>query len=79
MRSNYSIELVVLSYVVAVLASHVTLSLAQRLRLAESTRASHRPLYWPWIIGGAFSMGTGIWSMHCSRSICPFKWPTTCH
>jgi PAS domain S-box-containing protein len=64
MRSHYSIELAVLSYIVAVLASHVTLSLAQRLRPAGSMRASHRPLYWPWIIGGAFSMGTGIWSMH---------------
>ena len=64
MRSSYSIQLVILSYVVAVLASHVTLSLAQRLRPMDSTRAGHRPLYWPWILGGAFSMGTGIWSMH---------------
>ena len=64
MRSSYSIQLVILSYIVAVLASHVTLSLAQRLRPMDSTRAGHRPLYWPWILGGAFSMGTGIWSMH---------------
>jgi PAS domain S-box-containing protein len=64
MRSSYSIELVILSYVVAVLASHVTLSLAQRLRPIDSAQAAHRPLYWPWIVGGAFSMGTGIWSMH---------------
>jgi PAS domain S-box-containing protein len=64
MRSSYSIQLVVLSYIVAMLASHVTLSLAQRLRPIDSTRAGHRPLYWPWILGGGFSMGTGIWSMH---------------
>ena len=64
MRSSYSIQLVILSYIVAVLASHVTLSLAQRLRPMDSSRAGHRPLYWPWILGGAFSMGTGIWSMH---------------
>jgi PAS domain S-box-containing protein len=64
MHSSYSTPLVVLSYVVAVLASHVTLSLAQRLRLSANTRAGHRPLHWPWIVGGAFSMGTGIWSMH---------------
>ena len=64
MRSSYSIQLVILSYIVAVLASHVTLSLAQRLRPMDSTRAGYRPLYWPWILGGAFSMGTGIWSMH---------------
>jgi PAS domain S-box-containing protein len=30
----------------------------------DGTRDAHRPLYWPWIVGGAFSMGTGIWSMH---------------
>ena len=64
MQSSYSIQLVVLSYLVAVLASHVTLSLAQRLRPTDGTRLGHRPLYWPWIVGGAFSMGTGIWSMH---------------
>jgi signal transduction histidine kinase/CheY-like chemotaxis protein len=63
MQSSYSLHLVLLSYVVAVLASHVTLSLAQRLRPMDGTRDTHRP-YWPWIVGGAFSMGAGIWSMH---------------
>jgi NO-binding membrane sensor protein with MHYT domain len=42
----------------------VTLSLAQRLRPTDGARATHQPLYWPWIVGGAFSMGIGIWSMH---------------
>ena len=64
MHSTYSIKLVILSYLVAILASHVTLSLAQRLRPTERTGPTHRPLHWPWIVGGAFSMGTGIWSMH---------------
>ncbi len=64
MRSSYSIQLVLLSYCVAVLASHVTLSLAQRLRPVDGSSDARRPLYWPWIVGGAFSMGTGIWSMH---------------
>ena len=32
MHSSYSLPLVALSYIVAVLASHVTLGLAQRLR-----------------------------------------------
>jgi PAS domain S-box-containing protein len=64
MQSSYSIPLVVLSYLVAVLASHVTLSLAQRLRPTEGPPTAYRPTYWPWIFGGAFSMGTGIWSMH---------------
>jgi signal transduction histidine kinase/DNA-binding response OmpR family regulator len=62
-NSSYSLPLVALSYIVAVLASHVTLSLAQRLRPQGGERAGHGP-QWPWIIGGAFSMGTGIWSMH---------------
>ena len=64
MRSSYSIQLVLLSYAVAVLASHVTLNLAQRLRPIDRSGHVHRALYWPWIIGGAFAMGTGIWSMH---------------
>jgi PAS domain S-box-containing protein len=64
MQSNYSIQLVVLSYLVAALASHVTLSLAQRLHPTYGARPGHKPFYWPWIAGGAFSMGTGIWSMH---------------
>jgi signal transduction histidine kinase/DNA-binding NarL/FixJ family response regulator len=63
MHSSYSLPLVALSYLVAVLASHVTLSLAQRLRPKGVTGPAHTP-HWPWIIGGAFSMGTGIWSMH---------------
>jgi signal transduction histidine kinase/CheY-like chemotaxis protein len=63
MHSSYSLPLVALSYMVAVLASHVTLSLAQRLRPTGATGPAHAP-HWPWIAGGAFSMGTGIWSMH---------------
>ena len=63
MENSYSIQLVILSYVVAVLASHVTLSLAQRLR-PDGTRSAYRSHHWPWIVGGAFAMGTGIWSMH---------------
>ena len=64
MQSTYSLQLVILSYLVAVLASHVTLSLAERLRPVGSPRPAYQPLYWPWMVGGAFSMGTGIWSMH---------------
>jgi len=63
MHSSYSLPLVILSYVVAVLASNVTLSLAERLRPTAGQAPSHTS-HWPWIIGGAFSMGTGIWSMH---------------
>lgn len=50
--------LVILSYFVACLASFTAVSLTQRvaqLRGASSGR---------WLVGGAFSMGIGIWSMH---------------
>jgi PAS domain S-box-containing protein len=43
---------------VAVIASHVTLELAGRLR------DPLRPAPQLWVVGGALSMGTGIWSMH---------------
>src|SRR5690348_16440760 len=69
MPSSYSLQLVLLSYVVAVLASHVTLNLAQRLRPADGIPPSDRSVYWPWIVGGAFAMGTGIWSMHFSSML----------
>ncbi len=49
---------VVLSMVIALLASWVALDLGQRMRQAEARMA------WGWCIGGAVAMGTGIWSMH---------------
>src|SRR5688572_19412405 len=58
LRGQYNIALVVLSYCVAVIASHVTLELAGRLR----DPLKRAPMFW--LIGGALSMGTGIWSMH---------------
>jgi len=54
----YNPTLVVLSYVVATVASHVALDLAGRVTAARGRRA----LYW--LVGGAVAMGVGIWSMH---------------
>ena len=54
---TYNPTLVALSYVIAVLASFCTLSLAQRIAQYEK-----RPI--GWLITGAFSMGIGIWAMH---------------
>ena len=51
-------RLVVLSVVIAILASYSALDLVDRVA-ANKNRAR----YW-WLIGGAFAMGTGIWSMH---------------
>ncbi|HBI21456.1 MAG TPA: histidine kinase [Legionella sp.] len=56
---HYNDGLVVLSYVVAVLASYVALNFVGRLR---AERNHHFKIYW--LLGGAFTMGAGIWSMH---------------
>ncbi|WED42765.1 MHYT domain-containing protein [Legionella cardiaca] len=55
----YDIGLVILSYVVAVLASYVALDLVGSLRAERRKRAR---IFW--LIGGAIAMGAGIWSMH---------------
>lgn len=59
MSGRYEISLVIVSVLVAVLASYTALMLAERVSSASS--ASVR---WSWIGGGAIAMGTGIWSMH---------------
>ncbi|WP_417778464.1 putative bifunctional diguanylate cyclase/phosphodiesterase [Stutzerimonas xanthomarina] len=55
---SYNDTLVFFSFVVAVLASYTALDMAGRV--ATSTG---RAAQW-WLLGGAFSMGLGIWSMH---------------
>ncbi len=50
--------LVILSYVIAVLASFTALSLSKRYVELKGDSAAH------WLLGGSFSMGLGIWSMH---------------
>ena len=59
MPIRYESWLVLTSIGVAILASYVALSLASRVSVARSRRAS---LFW--LLGGAVSMGVGIWSMH---------------
>ncbi|KTD50032.1 sensory box histidine kinase/response regulator [Legionella quinlivanii] len=56
---SYDPKLVVLSYIIAVLASYVALDFAGRLRAEKNSRDK---IYW--LLGGAFAMGAGIWSMH---------------
>jgi diguanylate cyclase (GGDEF)-like protein len=55
---TYSYWLVVGSVIVAVLASYTALDLATRITASRGRNARL------WLLGGAFSMGTGIWSMH---------------
>ncbi len=58
MNGYYETPLVLVSVLVAMLASYTALSLAGRVSHNQGTAAR-----W-WIAGGAFAMGTGIWSMH---------------
>jgi two-component system, sensor histidine kinase and response regulator len=58
MTASYSPSLVALSVVIATLASYTALDLSGRV-FASAGRV--RAL---WILGGAFAMGAGIWSMH---------------
>jgi NO-binding membrane sensor protein with MHYT domain/CheY-like chemotaxis protein/two-component sensor histidine kinase len=55
----FQTSLVVVSILVAILASYTALSLAGRVSTSHDDQSAH----W-WLAGGAFAMGTGIWSMH---------------
>ncbi|SMG27810.1 putative bifunctional diguanylate cyclase/phosphodiesterase [Paraburkholderia susongensis] len=59
MTGVYNPLLVCLSLVVAFLASYTAMELSGSLNALTS--AKRRPL---WLVGGAVSMGVGIWSMH---------------
>lgn len=59
LHGSYDMSIVALSYIIAVAASFVALDLAGRV--SEAKRKSSRI---QWLIGGAFFMGFGIWSMH---------------
>jgi diguanylate cyclase (GGDEF)-like protein len=58
MVGTYNYGMVFLSVVVAILASYAALNLATRITASRDRAAQI------WLLGGAFSMGTGIWSMH---------------
>ena len=58
MIGSYSSSLVLISTLVAILASYTALDLTGRIASAKGRGA------WLWMAGGAFSMGVGIWSMH---------------
>jgi NO-binding membrane sensor protein with MHYT domain/two-component sensor histidine kinase len=59
MVGTYNGWLVVLSVVVAIVASYVALDLASRCSAWQGHKAA-----WYWQTGGAISQGSGIWSMH---------------
>lgn len=77
MVSTYDYRLVVLSVVIAVLASYAALDVAGRLTSARGWARS------VWLIGGAIAMGLGIWSMHYIGMLAfrlkipvQYDWPT---
>ncbi|MEK8131855.1 EAL domain-containing protein [Paenibacillus filicis] len=57
-HGSYDMELIVFSYIVAVLTSYTVLSLAGNLGRARGRSR------WIWVSVGAAAMGLGIWSMH---------------
>lgn len=58
MTVTYNPLLVVISALIAVLASYTALDLAGRVATAPVVDRKM------WLVGGAIAMGTGIWSMH---------------
>ena len=58
MNGSYSYWLVLLSVIVAIFASYTALDLATRITASRGTASR------AWLVGGAFSMGIGVWSMH---------------
>ncbi|KUZ72171.1 histidine kinase [Burkholderia ubonensis] len=59
MQGTYHPSLVLLSLVIATLASYTALDLAAFISLLDKPRLRRA-----WLGGGAAAMGTGIWSMH---------------
>jgi len=59
LKTGYSSGLVVLSIIVACLASYAALSVAGRIRASE--KATPRRA---WLIAGTMTMGGGVWAMH---------------
>jgi diguanylate cyclase (GGDEF)-like protein/PAS domain S-box-containing protein len=60
LAASYNGWLVLLSYIVAALASYTAIDLAGRVR---ETRTQPRTAA-AWLAGGAVAMGAGIWAMH---------------
>src|SRR5271170_1654261 len=59
LSQSYSFVIVVLSYLIAALASYVGLLMSVSIANAESARGR-----WVWLAGGSVAMGIGIWAMH---------------
>ena len=60
MYGYYDPSIVALSVAVAIIASYTALDMAGRVSASDLTPRKS----WIWLVAGAVSMGTGIWSMH---------------
>ena len=76
---TYDHPLVALSVLIAICASYAALDLAGRVKAA---RGRDRVL---WLVGGATSMGLGIWSLHYIGMLAfnlpvplRYDWPPSC-
>lgn len=58
MEGSYNIYIVILSIVIAILASFSALNIAAKISHANGKSR------WFWLIAGALVMGSGVWSMH---------------
>ncbi|QHW33980.1 EAL domain-containing protein [Paenibacillus rhizovicinus] len=58
LTSSYNVYLVCLSFIIALFASYTALNLAKRVLSSKGRKQTL------WLVGGAFVMGLGIWSMH---------------
>jgi diguanylate cyclase (GGDEF)-like protein len=58
MLATYDIPLVVVSFLVAILASYTALKMTERISFSPRHTARL------WLFGGAIAMGIGIWAMH---------------
>lgn len=72
LETGYSLQLVMLSVAIAVLASYATLDLAGRVTATQG-RAQLG-----WLVSGAIAMGSGIWSMHFVGMLA-FRLPLAVH
>src|ERR1700737_1585115 len=77
LAGSYDYRLVVLSVLIAILASYTALDLGGRV---TASRGKPRLI---WLIGGGTSMGIGIWSMHYVGMLAfslpipiQYDWPT---
>ena len=74
LTGSYNLGLVIISLMMAMLASYTALDMAARVAAAKG-----RAAFW-WLVGGSVAMGVGIWSMHFLGMLafaCPSLWAMT--